>query len=371
MLSLYNEKRTDEILLIVRDQDGKEQFKIKLHPYKAVNLFSHPTDDVPEIHGWQFLLSQLQKFLVDEPTRLSIYLRATVDREELLGHVAFYHLIPPPLNAAMIEALKADPFAAQALRLTINCNACGEGVRAYTALERIPEMEVTGWTWQLELPERFECKCKKTNISLEYIKSGLHAFLFPGQLFLDQEISVVSMYEQSALQKYCADLGALLRSEPEKEETLHRFLDDHKVFLHRFAAKLIISKAPILSKFVADFVILNNRNELLLIEIERSTVRLLKKTTNSFGVTASLEHAMDQVRSWRQLFDDHRDAVLSNLDIERKQVAKIKGIVVVGRTPADPEELRYLRGLNLDVEIYTYDDLISDVVEAIKHIGAA
>jgi len=181
--------------------------------------------------------------------------------------------------------------------------------------------------------------------------------------------TITRLYERSALEQYCREFRQLLDSKPKKEEMLHQFLDEHKVFLSRFAATDIITKAPILSKFTADFVILNNRKELLLLEIERSTIKLLKKTTNASGITADLQHAIDQVRSWRQIFDDFKDAALANIDLDKKDVAKIKGVVVAGRTPDSQDEARYLRSLNLDVELFTYDDLISDVVESIRHIA--
>jgi len=181
---------------------------------------------------------------------------------------------------------------------------------------------------------------------------------------------MIALYERSALQQYCLEFRQLLDSKPKKEEVLQKFLDEHKVFLHRFAAIQILTKPPVLSRFNADFVILNNRKELLLIEIERSTIKLLKRTKNSFGITADLQHAIDQVRSWRQIFDDFRDAALANINLDKNDVAKIKGVVIAGRLPENEQEERYLRSLSLDVDLFTCDDLISDVAESIRHIAA-
>ena len=223
--------------------------------------------------------------------------------------------------------------------------------------------------WQGDVPETFVCKCGAASVDLTYVKKGLHSVLQRRNNTPNSVTKMVALYERSALEQYCREFRELLDSKPKKEETLQKFLDEHKVFLHRFSALQILTKPPVLSRFAADFIILNNRKELLLIEIERSTIKLLKKAKGSFGITADLQHAFDQVRSWKQIFDDFRDAALANIGIDKKEVAKIRGIVIAGRTPMDEEEARYLRALSLDVDLFTYDDLISDVVESLSHIA--
>jgi hypothetical protein len=113
--------------------------------------------------------------------------------------------------------------------------------------------------------------------------------------------------------------------------------------------------------------VLNTRDELLLIEIEKPQLKMLKKDS---GSTADLEHAFHQVRTWKQVLDDHRVAALDAMGLKVDEVAKVKGVVVAGRTPSSEKNLRMLRSLsNGDTELFTYDDLLNAVTELIKHVA--
>jgi len=174
------------------------------------------------------------------------------------------------------------------------------------------------------------------------------------------------MYERTALEQYCRELLKLIETDTPEEE-LQNFLESHPIFFHLFLPTKIILKPPILTKYFADFAILNARNELLLVEIERSNLKLLKKDG---GKTAELEHAFYQVRTWKQVIDDHRGAALDALSLELKEVANVKGVVVAGRKPPDERKLRMLRSVSsADIELYTYDDLLGAVTELIKHVA--
>ena len=89
------------------------------------------------------------------------------------------------------------------------------------------------------------------------------------------------------------------------------------------------------------------------------------------GNTAELEHAFHQVRTWKQVLDDHKIAALEAIgDLKVNEVAKVKGVVVAGRKPSDGKFVRMLRSLsNADIELFTYDDLLHSVTELIKHVA--
>lgn len=369
VLSVFNPQTTEKVILVFRNLETKDFFDITL---EMTSQAQGDPDPLKLGLGWFTVVGKApENSLVINPGQFSILLKNADGSEEFIGYLTFHHFVPPPLTEASIEAIKADPMALKAVRFSLKCNKCEGQLRTYSALARNPALETQGWIWQTELPEIFICPCAATTVPLKYLKLGLHGLLKRGATPAYTLTSMTALYEGSALEQYCREFRQLLDKKPEKEETLQSFLNDHKIFLHRFAATQIRTKPPILSKFNADFIILNNRKELLLVEIEKSTLKLLKKTKNSYGVTADLQHAIDQVRSWRQVFDDFRDAALANIDLDKKDVAKIKGVVIAGRTPVDEAEARYLRALNLDVELFTYDDLISDVVESIRHINVS
>ena len=96
--------------------------------------------------------------------------------------------------------------------------------------------------------------------------------------------------------------------------------------------------------------------------------RLLLKKDG--GVRADLQHAVDQVRRWLREFEDYRDAALDCLGLTKEQVAKVKGVVIAGRTPNDVQRERILRSHRFaDIEFYTYDDIRRSVAEIIKRIA--
>jgi hypothetical protein len=67
----------------------------------------------------------------------------------------------------------------------------------------------------------------------------------------------------------------LLNSDP-LEEILQRFIEHNPILLHRFPAQQLFFKPSILSRFNADFAIVTPEKELVLIEIERASTRLLR-----------------------------------------------------------------------------------------------
>jgi hypothetical protein len=207
------------------------------------------------------------------------------------------------------------------------------------------------------------------SFSLQYLRTGLHGLL-SRSLAPDGQgaIDYVRLYETTKLEEDCRLFRALLDQNGAEEE-LQNFLEQHLIFFARFSATRLIPKPKILTKYVADFAILNQRKELLLIEIEKSSTRLLTKDGQ---ITADLQHAVTQVTNWMQEATDHRTAVLSSLAIELKEVAVVRGVVIAGRRPLEDEEARAVRrAFRGDVEFYTYDDLIGDVTEIIRRIANA
>jgi Domain of unknown function (DUF4263) len=116
--------------------------------------------------------------------------------------------------------------------------------------------------------------------------------------------------------------------------------------LHQFPSNRILTKPKILLAYVADFGIVTPTKELLLIELEKSDMRLLKKDG---GIAAPPNHAFDQVRDWLHEVDEHRLAVLDSLGIAREEVSAIRGVVIAGRdSGCDAKNLRKLKGTDRD-----------------------
>ena len=127
-----------------------------------------------------------------------------------------------------------------------------------------------------------------------------------------------------------------------KNQIIQRFIQENPVLLHQFPAEEIFFKPPILTLYKADFGILTPNKEFILIELEKTTTKLIKKDG---GMHSNLNHAFDQIREWQDVISDHKIAVLESLKIDKSKVTSISGVIIAGRdSQYDPHLLRRLKG---------------------------
>lgn len=279
----------------------------------------------------------------------------THDAEHIIGQVLFVLLNPPPLTPERIAAIRSDPHALKAIWIHFICNTCQEEIKAYAGLERDAKQESEGYIWYQDLPDVFKCGCGNVVIDLRTTKRNLYAPLGGFMLKTDKELRYSPLYERSSLETILTEFRELLNGEP-REEALQKYLENNPILLHQFPSDKLYFKPPILTSFKADFAIVTPNKELILIEIEKGTTRLLKKDG---GEAAPLRHAFDQVQSWLHVVDEHRLAVLDSLGIDRESVSSVRGVVIAGRdTGYDAGHLRRLKGIDRGrVSFLTYDDL--------------
>jgi hypothetical protein len=285
-----------------------------------------------------------------------------------IGTLQFAVVDPLPLTAERIVAIKSELNATKAVRIELACNFCSSKLRAYSALDRTPKLEGEGWVWYQELDDEFRCECGKTVMVLEYLRRNLHGFL--GHRSRNTEdLSLTPLYEQSTLTSVRSNFARHLASEP-PEELLQAFVNENPILLHQFPADRIIPKPPILTSYFADFAIVTPQKELILLELETTATRLMKKNGD---MAAPLSHAFDQVRNWLHEVDEHRLAVLDSLKVERDDVSTIRGVVIAGRDSGyDALALRRLKGANYGrVTFLTYDDLLFALDALIRRLQAS
>ena len=229
---------------------------------------------------------------------------------------------------------------------------------------RRPQATLTADLWSIFAPpfSTWTCDCGKTTVPLVHARAGLHGFL--GQPRKSGEpqskLSFVRVYERGSLSDACAEFAALIDGRP-REEVVQSFLEVSPVFLHRLSPTSIKPKAPVLTRFVTDFAVLDSRGVLYLIEIERPSLPLLKKDGE---MTQKLQHAFEQVRSWLDVCRRRWSAVLDCMGFTEQQVATFRGIVVAGRNGSySTEHLMRLKGADHGpIDFYTYDDLLDDTI---------
>jgi hypothetical protein len=310
---------------------------------------------VPE-HGWTTVFVPLKKTAWVIPAPGVYYLeQSTIRGPVRIGTLQFAFLEAPQLSAERIAAIKSDPNASKAVRVEVGCKYCPSKFRAYAALDRNDKMESEGWNWYQDIPDVFECECGKNTTDLQYIRRNLHGLLGRRHRNTEQ-LSFMPLYEKSSLESIRVNFADLIAKKP-REEVLQQFLEENPILLHQFPAERIIAKPPILTSYYADFGIVTPQKELILVELEKTTTRLMKKNGD---IAAPLSHAFDQVRNWLHEVDEHRLAVLDSLQIERGAVSVIRGIVIAGRDGGyDARDLRRLKGADYGrVAFLSYDDIL-------------
>jgi hypothetical protein len=374
-LAFYDVRIGDSIKILFRGMETQGQLELTLNIRSAVSTrmvggesVETPLNEGVAQAGWTFMTYPIDAdLIVSYPGDYRVFL-SEPGGEQYLGTATFAQVPVPPFSTEEITAIKSDPLASKFVRFILSCTKCDDEFKAYAGVERSELSEAQGFQWNLDIKQdEFLCSCGKTRINLASVKTGLHGYLLRNVHPQTQNISAVRLYESTTLEQYCREFLAVIGTNS-KEEDVQKFLEAHPLFFHLFQPKRISIKPPILTKYVADFGILNSRDELLLVEIERPQMKLLRRDG---GKTADLEHAFHQVRTWKQVFDEHRTAALDALGINLSEVARVKGVVVAGRKPPEEQRVKMLRSLSTaETELFTYDDLLSSVSELVKHIAS-
>lgn len=371
-LAVYDPQPSDSFKLIWRTESGLEAGTINItFPDKAIKESGAPPapitpESAPVLRadgpimicppgGWAFAVFPTKglNLTLNAPGLYHIYL-GTDEGEIKIGSLSFALSPAQPLTEARVAAIRSDPNATKSVRMDLRCNQCNDAVRPYAGLEQSAEQEGEGWIWYETLPDSFTCSCGKLSTDLTIIRKNLHGLL--GQRStISQDLSFVPAYEREALYTMKTNFRSLLEQSA-REEVLQAFIEENPVFLHPFAPQNLWFKAPVLTFFKTDFAVLSHSAELLLIELEKPQTRLLKKDG---GIHSELQHAFDQVRDWLHVADEHRQAFLSSIGADPKQVGAVRGVIIAGRDVGyDPDHLRKLRGVDFGrIKFMTYDDL--------------
>lgn len=273
-----------------------------------------------------------------------------------VGVLCFAIATAPPLSSERVLAIKSNPNALKSVRLEFGCKNCASKSRSYAGLERSSKFELDGWTWYENLPESFICSCGSSSVDLSYVRQNLHSLLGSSIKSSSDILSYMPLYEKSSLQLIRGEFASLIESGC-KEEELQQFINGNPIILHQFPSVRILPKPPITTAYKADFAIVTPQKELILIELERATTRIMKQDG---GTASELTHAFDQVKDWLYEFGDHRVSILDGLSIDRHEVSSLKGVVIAGRDVGyDARELRKFKSKDFGGIIFlTYDDLL-------------
>ncbi len=366
-LAVYGIEISNPGAVVLRKRDGNQVFRCDIKAQSSSETaiansngkkHSDPKSGilvaVSDMPSWTVLLAPLNGVVLNEPQTLEAFL-LTNEGDIPLGGLVFGLASAPPLTPDRIAAIKSDPRAIKALRLHLGCKHCDSKLKVFAALEK-PEEVGEGLIWYQDVPESFECSCGKTKLTLGILRTNMQALL--GNRDIDaRNLSFSALYEHRAIDHTSSDLLHLIKSKP-REEDVQQFLSKNPIIFHFLSPLRLYEKPPILSKHQADFAILDSRGTLLLVEIERPDILLIRKDG---ATSAEMEHAISQVQDWLFLYEKHRGAVLDCLDLGDREVTRVRGLVIAGRDGGyDAEKLRRFKWQDRGaIDCMTYDDLLS------------
>jgi hypothetical protein len=185
-----------------------------------------------------------------------------------------------------------------------------------------------------------------------------------------QNATLTSLDPCAAARKaFAAELKAfkdLLDTNPEREEELHVFLKNHPHFLCPSHSRMW-SKLPFGSK-ESDFVFRDASGDYLLVEIERSTLRLFIQSGDQ---SADLNHACSQITDWKRYIQHNLSTVQNELGLTGVS-SNPRSLIVIGRsadlTPENRAKLVTMETETHNQKIMTYDDVYLNAKAVIENL---
>lgn len=295
---------------------------------------------------------------ITEPQAVEVYYRIDDGPETLIGILRFLFVQTAPLSAEEVDEIASTPGRTKAIYLGLSCKKCDDSVRIVREIrpgsiaddpegDAIP-LESMGDSWA--------CKCGTTSVPLQYAKFGLHELFRREHVETGESpLDFITLIRTKEIESVFSEYRKLIARDPLEAE-VQTFLERHQLFWGFLGPTKVIPKPKILTHKEADFGILGVNRTLWLVEIEKPQTAILKKRG---GQSAELQAGMDQINDWRQVVQNHRHALLTELGIKDESVGVVKYILVAGRsTECSTEGLRTVKsGMPNDTEFITFDQL--------------
>ena len=261
-MAAYGMESSNPGAVVLRNRDGVQVFRvdIRTNAQGDTTLDKDLKNEDPDsgafavvggLPSWTVFLAPLKGIVLNQPQTLEAFL-LTDDQEIPLGVFSFGLAGAPPLTPDRIAAIKSDPRALKTVYLILGCKHCDSKLKVVAALEK-PEKSEGDGVWYQDLQSQFTCSCGKTNISLDILKSNMHALLGKTDIAA-KNLSFSTLYEHDAIERVSGDFLQLVRTSP-REEDIQQFLAKNPIVFHFLSPVRIFEKPPILSKHQADFAI--------------------------------------------------------------------------------------------------------------------
>ena len=327
-----------------------------------------PNNDLPVVMDskWQIVTFSVG-VVVSEP---GIYVIESLYKDSIthVGSVEFHYRKAPPFTPDHIKAIESNPSSVKAIWIDLGCDHCPAKLFAYTGLQRLTQLEAKGYLWQSDLPEQFSCDCGRTKHTLKYLKESMHGMLLKNFDIKHSNLSYVRRYGHTQV-KEIVDKYTEVLCRAKLEKPVQMYIEQNPVLLSRFQAKRLFVKPQIPGQFEADFAIVDTRNQLWFIELEKPTLKLFRQDGHP---AQGLMHAYGQVTDWLHQYGKHPGAVLEALGLTPAEVTAVRGAVIAGRSLAVTHQVlqRHLSNPPYpNIDFMTCDDLAMSLLEISKNIA--
>lgn len=315
---------------------------------------------ISQYNPFKMMVIPCPNLFLTEPSDIDLYYQVG-DEEHKLGTITCRFVPPPPMTESERNALMSQPNAHNII-FRVMCNECKDTVRFYLSLDGVstPKKEDIDSILITDAPDMWECSCGQHKIPLCYLKQGMHTLFRTLPLSgVKKRLGVIPLYEKSSISSMLSEYQIMLIEQfEENEEVFQQYLQDHPLFWNFLAPLRIWHKPPILTKYNADFAILTRMRVLYFVEIEKPKTTLIKADG---GVHSELQTGLDQIRNWKIEIDKRREAVLSGLNLEQKEVHEIGYIVIAGlANKTGTSGMEKIRKMKTDADfIFCFDELAS------------
>lgn len=324
------------------------------------------TEPFPEDSAFMMFYFTLDG-IVNHPGRYTVYFEHDGSVAPI-GIIHFHYAKAPTLTPDQIKAIESDPNSVKLIKLDLGCKFCPTKLRVYSGLSRSSELEMQGWAWQTDLAAEFACACGKNKYSLEYLKESMHGLLLKDFSKGLTGLGYVRQYGHSQVKNIVTGFTQLLDKE-RLEQPVQEFIEKYPILLSRFHAKRLFVKPTILGRFNADFALVDSRNQLWLVELEKPSLQLFKRDGHP---TQALMHAYGQVTDWLHQYAEYQGAILDGLGLKAEDVVTVRGAVIAGRSRDVTHDVlrRHLSNPPYsNIEFMTCDDLGVSLLEISRKIA--
>jgi hypothetical protein len=174
-------------------------------------------------------------------------------------------------------------------------------------------------------------------------------------------------------------LESAQESGTKKEQEIQNYLEGRSELIptphrlnHHLHLKAIISKFPLGSRFITDYVYITKSSDcwrIVFVELEVPDKTIFTNSSNQINTTAKFNEALNQIRNWQAYLNKHRQEVIKQLEPlmvppnMRRNPVELCFELVYGRSAEKntEERNRHIKLLSeqSNIKIMTYDTLLS------------